>query len=64
VLRHRLTRSCHQEAYTFTSVSPNAQAVGAVAAHLAHLLDEFAEMSSIEPGIKSLLALAVSMTTH
>ena len=41
-----------------------AVAVGAVMEHLPHRLEEFAEASSIVPGIKSLLALAVSLTTH
>jgi acetylornithine deacetylase/succinyl-diaminopimelate desuccinylase-like protein len=41
-----------------------AVAVGAVMEHLPHRLEEFAEASSIFPGIKSLIALAVSLTTH
>jgi tripeptide aminopeptidase len=41
-----------------------AVAVGAVLEHMPHRLEEFAETSSIVPGIKSLLALAVSLTTH
>lgn len=41
-----------------------AVAVGAVMEHQPHRLEEFAEASSIVPGIKSLLALAVSLTTH
>jgi acetylornithine deacetylase/succinyl-diaminopimelate desuccinylase-like protein len=41
-----------------------AVAIGAVIEHQAHRLDEFAEASSIVPGVKSLLALAVSLTTH
>jgi tripeptide aminopeptidase len=41
-----------------------AVAVGAVMEHLPHRLEEFAEASSIVPGIKSLLALAVSLTNH
>lgn len=41
-----------------------AVAVGAAMEHLPHRLEEFAEASSIVPGIKSLLALAVSLTTH
>ena len=41
-----------------------AVAVGAVMEHLPHRLEEFAEASSIVPGIKSLVALAVSMTNH
>jgi len=38
-------------------------AIGAVMELMAHRLEEFAEASSIVPGIKSLLALAVSLTT-
>jgi tripeptide aminopeptidase len=41
-----------------------AVAVGGAMEHLPHRLEEFAEASSIVPGIKSLLALAVSLTTH
>ncbi len=41
-----------------------AVAVGTALEHLPHRLEEFAEASSIVPGIKSLLALAVSLTTH
>jgi acetylornithine deacetylase/succinyl-diaminopimelate desuccinylase-like protein len=41
-----------------------AVAVGAVLEHQPHRLEEFAEMSTIVPGIKSLIALAVSLTTH
>ncbi|MGA3188687.1 MAG: M20/M25/M40 family metallo-hydrolase [Bryobacteraceae bacterium] len=41
-----------------------AVAVGAALEHFPHRLEEFAEASSIVPGIKSLLALAVSLTTH
>jgi len=41
-----------------------AVAVGASLEHLPHRLEEFAEASSIVPGIKSLLALAVSLTSH
>jgi acetylornithine deacetylase/succinyl-diaminopimelate desuccinylase-like protein len=41
-----------------------AVAVGAVLEHFPHRLEEYAEASSIVPGIKSLLALAVSLTTH
>jgi len=41
-----------------------AVAVGAVMEHLPHRLEEYAEASSMVPGIKSLLALAVSLTTH
>ena len=41
-----------------------AVAVGAVMDNQPHRLEEFAEASSIIPGIKSLVALAVSLTTH
>src|SRR5271154_1090310 len=41
-----------------------AVAVGAVMDHQPHRLEEFADASSIVPGIKALLALAVSLTTH
>jgi acetylornithine deacetylase/succinyl-diaminopimelate desuccinylase-like protein len=41
-----------------------AVAVGAAMEHFPHRLEEWAEASSIVPGIKSLLALAVSLTTH
>jgi tripeptide aminopeptidase len=41
-----------------------AVAVGAAMEHMPHRLEEYAEASSIVPGIKSLLALAVSLTTH
>jgi acetylornithine deacetylase/succinyl-diaminopimelate desuccinylase-like protein len=41
-----------------------AVAVGAAMEHFPHRSEEFAEASSIIPGIKSLLALAVSLTTH
>jgi tripeptide aminopeptidase len=39
-------------------------AVGAVMDHQPHRLEEFADASSMVPGIKALLALAVSLTTH
>jgi len=39
-------------------------AVGAVIEHFAHRLEEYAEAASIVPGTKSLLALAVALTTH
>ena len=32
--------------------------------HMAHRLEETAEASTIIPGIKSMLALAVALTTH
>jgi acetylornithine deacetylase/succinyl-diaminopimelate desuccinylase-like protein len=41
-----------------------AVAVGAVLEHLPHRLEEWAEASSIVPGIKSLIALAVASSTH
>ena len=41
-----------------------AVAIGASMEHLPHRLEEFAEASSIVPGIKSLVVLAVSLTTH
>jgi len=41
-----------------------AVAVGAVMDHQPHRLEEFADASSVVPGIKSLIALAVSLTTH
>jgi tripeptide aminopeptidase len=41
-----------------------AVAVGAVVEFMPHRLEEYAEASSIVPGIKSLLALAVSLTAH
>jgi tripeptide aminopeptidase len=41
-----------------------AVAVGAVMDHQPHRLEEYAEASSIVPGIKSLLVLAVALTTH
>jgi acetylornithine deacetylase/succinyl-diaminopimelate desuccinylase-like protein len=39
-------------------------AIGAVAGHMPHQLTESADASSIVPGIKSLIALAVALTTH
>ena len=41
-----------------------AVAVGAAMEHFPHRLEEYAEASTIIPGIKSLLALVVSLTTH
>ncbi len=41
-----------------------AVAVGAAQEHFPHRLEEYAEASSIIPGIKSLLTLAVSLTSH
>ena len=41
-----------------------AVAVGAVVEHLPPRLEEFAEASSIVPGIKSLVAIAVALATH
>ncbi len=39
-------------------------AVGATIDHLPHRLDEYAVANSIVPGIKSLIALVVSLTSH
>ena len=41
-----------------------AVAVGAVSEYLPHRLEEYAEASSMAPGIKSLIALAVALTSH
>ena len=41
-----------------------AVAVGAVAEYMPHRLEEWAEANSIVPGIKSLIALAVALTSH
>jgi hypothetical protein len=41
-----------------------AVAVGAVLEYMPHRLEENAEASSMVPGIKSLIALAVAATTH
>ena len=41
-----------------------AVAVGAVSEHMPHRLEEYAEASSIVPGIKSLIALAAALTAH
>jgi acetylornithine deacetylase/succinyl-diaminopimelate desuccinylase-like protein len=41
-----------------------AVAIGAVMEYTPHRLEEYAEASSIIPGIKSLIALAVATTTH
>jgi hypothetical protein len=41
-----------------------AVAVGATVERMPHRLEENADASSIVPGIKSLLALAVALTTH
>jgi acetylornithine deacetylase/succinyl-diaminopimelate desuccinylase-like protein len=41
-----------------------AVAVGAIIERMPHRLEEHAEASSIVPGIKSLIALAVSLTSH
>ena len=41
-----------------------AVAIGAVNGKMPHQLEESAEASSIVPGIKSLIALAVALTTH
>ncbi len=41
-----------------------AVSIGAVMTRMAHRLEENADASSIVPGIKSLIALAVALTTH
>lgn len=41
-----------------------AVSIGAALTHMAHRLEESAEASTIVPGIKAMLALAVSLTTH
>jgi acetylornithine deacetylase/succinyl-diaminopimelate desuccinylase-like protein len=41
-----------------------AVAIGATLEHMPHRLEETAEASSIVPGIKSLLTLAVALTSH
>jgi tripeptide aminopeptidase len=41
-----------------------AVAIGATLEHSPHRLEETAEASSIVPGVKSLIALAVALTTH
>ncbi len=41
-----------------------AVAVGAIAEHMPHRLEEYAEVSSIVPGIKSLISLAVALASH
>jgi acetylornithine deacetylase/succinyl-diaminopimelate desuccinylase-like protein len=41
-----------------------AVAIGAVMDHSPHRLEETADASSIVPGVKSLIALAVALTTH
>ena len=41
-----------------------AVAVGATLEHMPHRLEEYAESSTIVPGIKALLSLAVAATTH
>jgi acetylornithine deacetylase/succinyl-diaminopimelate desuccinylase-like protein len=46
------------------SMGMPAVAIGAVASRMPHRLEESAEASSIVPGIKSLIALAVALTTH
>jgi tripeptide aminopeptidase len=46
------------------SMAIPAVAVGAVIEHMPHRLEENAEASSIVPGIKSLIALAVALTSH
>jgi len=41
-----------------------AVAIGAVAEHMPHRLEEYAEAGSIVPGIKSLIVLAVALANH
>ena len=41
-----------------------AVAIGATLEHMPHRLEETAEASSIVPGIKSLMTLAVTLTSH
>ena len=41
-----------------------AVSIGTAITHMAHRLEETAEASTIIPGIKSMLALAVALTTH
>jgi acetylornithine deacetylase/succinyl-diaminopimelate desuccinylase-like protein len=41
-----------------------AVAIGATLEHMPHRLEETAEAGSIVPGIKSLLTLAVTLTSH
>jgi hypothetical protein len=42
----------------------SAVAIGAVMDHTPHRLEESADADSIIPGVKSLIALAVALTTH
>jgi acetylornithine deacetylase/succinyl-diaminopimelate desuccinylase-like protein len=46
------------------SMAIPAVAVGAVIEHMPHRLEEYAEASSIVPGIKSLIAMAVALSSH
>jgi tripeptide aminopeptidase len=46
------------------SMAIPAVAIGANDEHLPHRLEEYTDAASIVPGIKSLIALAVSLTTH
>ncbi len=41
-----------------------AVAIGAVAEHMPHRLEEYAEAASIVPGIQAMIVLAVALTTH
>ena len=41
-----------------------AVSIGAAISHMAHRLEETAEASTIIPGIKSMLALAIALTTQ
>lgn len=51
-------------ANTAVAMGIPAVTLGAALEHQPHRLEEYAEASSIIPGIKSLVALAVSLTTH
>ena len=52
------------DANVAVSMGIPAVAIGAVSEHLPHRLEEYAEASSIVPGIQSLIALAVALTSH
>jgi hypothetical protein len=45
-------------------MDPSGRDSGATMEHMPHRLEETAEASSIVPGIKSLIALAVTLATH
>jgi tripeptide aminopeptidase len=46
------------------AIGISAVAIGAVMDHMPHRLEESADAGSIIPGVKSLIALAVALTTH